>query len=205
MNIAEWKKLSPDAQKSECQKLNPYEEWPFFKEIEKMAMKDFAGIADDVFCGMGSSLGPYNCIIFYHRKRGIKCPMHYFGFPVECKKIIPINTIEFQDKKEIRMGSPFHISRILINGKPTRDLSGKEWQDIYAADAELHKIAFVKWSIGNNNPGFCIVLYDSIRKTTREFPRIDGICETIKLTVEYIEWKSINNKEGKIWLTTSST
>ncbi|MHC4400389.1 MAG: hypothetical protein ACYTG0_12000 [Planctomycetota bacterium] len=86
MTFSKSTSLSEAEQKAKCQQLNPYEEWDLFKAAEsefKNQHGDQPGIAR-VFCGLGPSVGPINCIVV-EIKRGQKrtaLTKSFMGFPV---------------------------------------------------------------------------------------------------------------------------
>jgi hypothetical protein len=78
MTFEIWLQLSPQEQREQCQKLNPYEDRRFFKQMEAAFIEDHGeqpGIAE-VFCGIAGGLGPLNAIVV-HIQRGkprVKAP-----------------------------------------------------------------------------------------------------------------------------------
>jgi hypothetical protein len=86
MNYTDWANLADSDQTNKCQELNPYEEWDVFKGVEAEFKKHYRGQSGigEVFCGLGSSLGPVNCITVHiikgQKKTGL--PKTFMGFPV---------------------------------------------------------------------------------------------------------------------------
>lgn len=88
LTIRQWMQLSNERQCKSCQSLNPYEDWPLFKSIERKFLLKYGRQQPAVkkaFCGMGSGLGPYNVITVSLKKgrKRVKLPAFFMGFPVE--------------------------------------------------------------------------------------------------------------------------
>jgi hypothetical protein len=86
MKLSDWKKLTSEKQVERCQRLNPYEEWELFKEIEAEFLNEYSsqtGVGK-VFCGLASSLGPINSITVTINRGQPKTtlPEYFLGFPV---------------------------------------------------------------------------------------------------------------------------
>lgn len=80
--------LSEEEKNNVCQKLNPYEpsEWEVFKEVERRFTNKYGQLesVDSIFCGLASSLGPFNAINVTIKKGSKRTflPKKYEGFPV---------------------------------------------------------------------------------------------------------------------------
>jgi hypothetical protein len=86
MHLSEWRSLTEDEQRRQCQNLDPYGRDMLFDELEAAFKKEYGkapGVAE-VLCGQGPGVGPYNGV-FVKIKRGcprVRLPSRYLGFPV---------------------------------------------------------------------------------------------------------------------------
>lgn len=90
-------------------------------------------------------------------------------------------TPDFSNPQEIRMGSPYKVCDVALQGKWVPSLPSHAWQDIYAQDDKGRFLVLVAWDIDeNNNPGFKIVVIDEKKKSTTTSERYSGCCESIQ-------------------------
>jgi len=80
--------LSKENKDKAIQELNPYNkhEWGIFKEVEKKFILEYGNheAIGEVFCGLYSGVGTFNCL-YVHIKKGkrkIKLPKQYHGFHI---------------------------------------------------------------------------------------------------------------------------
>lgn len=72
-----------------------------------------------------------------------------------------LTAINFIDKMEIRMGSPFNHCKVEVKGLTLPELSVETFQDIYNWADDYEYLGLVKWNINDNNePGFNIFVVD---------------------------------------------
>jgi len=86
MDLHTWKRLTDGERDMQCQKLNPYADWDFFKTIEAEFISMYGnqiGIKE-VFCGIGGTVGSINAICVSIRRGGRRTmlPQNFLGFPV---------------------------------------------------------------------------------------------------------------------------
>ncbi len=86
MQLSEWRTLSAEEQERESERLDPYGRDPLFDQIEAAFREEHGGQEGvaEVFCGMGSGVGPY-VGIFVSIRRGsprVRLPKVYLGFSV---------------------------------------------------------------------------------------------------------------------------
>jgi hypothetical protein len=86
----------------------------------------------------------------------------------------------FSGQTEIRMGSPFRIAHMRLEGDWVPDLPEGAWQDLYAHSDNGKMTALIRWDIPNNEPGFRLVIIDVQHKTVDESERIPGCCESLE-------------------------
>lgn len=85
-SFTEWKSLPENEQERKCQYLDPYEEGAVFRGVEREFLKEYGeqpGI-DNVHCGQGPFLGPYNSIVVDIKGGQARTdfPEVFLGFPV---------------------------------------------------------------------------------------------------------------------------
>lgn len=86
----------------------------------------------------------------------------------------------FDDCAEIRMGSPFRLCRLRLDGPwipPVLNDDG--WQNLSAASPNGRFVGLVRWDIVSNNPGFRILTVDCRDRKVQTSERIDGCCESL--------------------------
>lgn len=86
----------------------------------------------------------------------------------------------FDDCAEIRMGSPFRLCRLRLEGAwipPVPNDLG--WQNLSATSPDDRFVALVRWDHVGNNPGFRILTVDCRDRTVRMTERIPGCCESL--------------------------
>ncbi len=107
--------------------------------------------------------------------------------------------VDFADKMEIRMGSPFNICKILFKDFVVPNFEPSGFQDIYAWNQDFKYLALVKWNINaNNEPGFNIYVIDVLTKNIALYSdRIEGICKEINFLNDSIEYIVLKNEDGK--------
>jgi hypothetical protein len=86
VDLKEWITLSENEQVSNSKRINPYENWTFFKAIEKEFHSAFGaqlGVGS-VFCGICAGLGGVNAISVKIKSTQppTKLPKFFLGFPV---------------------------------------------------------------------------------------------------------------------------
>lgn len=109
MDFAAWSALSQADQDLLCQQLNPYEDWPLFKDVESEFVGRYGrqvGV-DRVFCGMASGLGPCNAITVTIRSGSprTKLPERFLGFPVLREYVRPASRTRKPSSLPIRKGT----------------------------------------------------------------------------------------------------
>jgi hypothetical protein len=89
--------------------------------------------------------------------------------------------VTFSNPSEIRMGSPFNIATLQLDGKWTPQLPEEAWQDITAQSPDGHYVGLVAWRINFlNNPGFRIYSINTQTKSFSKTRRIRGCCQSIE-------------------------
>jgi hypothetical protein len=92
--------------------------------------------------------------------------------------------VEFTDKMEIRMGSPFNQCKLKTFGFSLPELGDRGFQDLFSWSIDFNYVALVKWNINTNNePGFNIYVADTkMDEVIFSTDRINGICKSVELT-----------------------
>jgi len=97
--------------------------------------------------------------------------------------------VEFANCREIRMGSPYNACDLQLRGKWLPHLPNVTWQDRSAHSPDSRYIALVYWDIVNNQPGFRVVVIDTIAKTVSEHDRIEGCCDRLWWDDQGLHWR----------------
>lgn len=86
----------------------------------------------------------------------------------------------FDDCAEIRMGSPFRLCRLRLEGSwipPVPKDQG--WQNLSATSPDGRFVALIRWDIVANDPGFRVLDVDCSDRKVRTSERIHGCCESL--------------------------
>lgn len=107
--------------------------------------------------------------------------------------------VKFIEKMEIRMGSPFNHCSIKTEGFLLPNIGSSGFQDIFSWSINYKYLALVKWEIGKKNkPGFVIYIVDPLKeKVIFSTDRISGICESLHLKNNHIEYKVLGEIEER--------
>lgn len=97
--------------------------------------------------------------------------------------------VKFNNKQEIRMGSPYNMCEITFSGEWIPVLPKDNWQDIKAASANGRYIALVQWNTKQNQPGFHIVRIDTQLKNYHKTKRIFGLCQKVYWEDGKFKWE----------------
>jgi hypothetical protein len=85
VDFERWTALSAGEQERLAQTLNPYEDWPLFKAIEKAFRSEHASnpAVIEVFCGFAAGLGSLNAVtVTIGKGSRVRLPKKYLGLPV---------------------------------------------------------------------------------------------------------------------------
>lgn len=90
-----------------------------------------------------------------------------------------MNKVEFFDRSEIRMGSPFNICQLRLQLAWSPQLPDGGWQDLWAESPDGRFVALILWHVPENRPGFIVYTLDNLEHTvTRSAPQ-SGCCEKV--------------------------
>ena len=90
-------------------------------------------------------------------------------------KLIPV----FSCVSEIRMGSPYRLAEMELQGNWIPELPKTGWQDLFAESVNGRYLGLVAWMTENNEPGFKLVVIDKREQVVRESQRIPGCCQSL--------------------------
>jgi len=99
-------------------------------------------------------------------------------------------TVHFLNSHEIRMGSPYQICSLQLEGEWTPDLEERGWQPLYSRSPDGRYLGLVEWDTADNTPGFRVILIDENQKTVEASQRIPGCCESLMWGDNVIFWKT---------------
>jgi len=97
--------------------------------------------------------------------------------------------VRFVNCYEIRMGSPYNVCDIELNGTWVPRLPTRTWQDKCAQSPDGRYLALVYWDVSNNVPGFHTVVLDTVAHTVSENERIKGCCDDLWWDANGLRWK----------------
>jgi hypothetical protein len=89
--------------------------------------------------------------------------------------------VAFRECTEVRMGSPYKVCRVELQGGwvPTLPEGGQGFQDLAAWSADGHLLALVRWSTPSNSPGFKILVVSVPEQKIHTSRRIKGCCQSL--------------------------
>jgi hypothetical protein len=107
--------------------------------------------------------------------------------------------VYFDDCAEIRMGSPFRLCRLRLDGPWIPPVPNDEgWQNLTASSPNGRFVGLVRWDIVANDPGFRILTVDCRDRTVQTSERGDGCCESLAWRDESFVptiWKPPSNEK----------
>lgn len=105
--------------------------------------------------------------------------------------------VEFIDKMEIRMGSPFNHCKIKMQGFSLPELGEGGFQDLLSWGNDNKYLVLVKWNVNTRNePGFNIYVADTnIEEVIFSTDRISGICKSVELIDNELKYVIFENGE----------
>jgi hypothetical protein len=90
--------------------------------------------------------------------------------------------VTFRNLQEIRMGSPYNVAELVLEGRWTPNLPKEDWQDTTSQSEDGRYVGLVAWDTLDNNPGFRVYTIDTVERTFACTKRILGCCQEL-------EWK----------------
>ena len=87
--------------------------------------------------------------------------------------------VNFINPREIRMGSPYYMCRIEIEGNSKLKVDDAAWQNICACTDDKKYLALIEFNLTNNEPGFHIVIFNTLTGAFRRSDRIMGLVNSI--------------------------
>lgn len=92
----------------------------------------------------------------------------------------------FKNECEIRMGSPFNTTEVVITGNYIPDMKGFSFQDRYALSDDKKECILVQWETIYNQPCFILWKINEENKNTIKSSRILGCCVDILYSKEFV-------------------
>lgn len=104
--------------------------------------------------------------------------------------------VTFINPQEIRMGSPYNVCKIGLEGKHNIKLGALEdWQDKYAFIDSKH-VVFIKYDVAGNNPGFHFVTFNLDTGARWESERIEGLLNNFDVYDKEIKYNKFFYQKG---------
>lgn len=94
--------------------------------------------------------------------------------------------IKFINRHEIRMGSPYMMADIQIEGLDI-EIPNASWQDKYAISKDNKIIILIGFDIAENEPGFELYIIDREKKTVTKTKRALGLINKIRVEGKIIK------------------
>ncbi|MDQ7798569.1 MAG: hypothetical protein RDU76_06465 [Candidatus Edwardsbacteria bacterium] len=89
--------------------------------------------------------------------------------------------VKFSGMSEIRMGSPYNVGKVRVEGFDHPYLNQGDFQDRCAYDPAKQRLILVRWDPGYNIPGFYLLMLDLKKQRIFRSPTIFGCCQTMTL------------------------
>src|SRR5262245_51805985 len=90
--------------------------------------------------------------------------------------------VTFSEVQEIRMGSPFSLAKVTLEGDFVPDgIERYEFQNLHAVTPDGSVCYLVEWQLDGNDPGFRVWQLDALRRLFAHSTRIAGCCESIEI------------------------
>jgi hypothetical protein len=107
-------------------------------------------------------------------------------------------TVHFSNCHEVRMGSPYQIGSLRLEGDWTPHLKERGWQPLLSRSPDERYLCLVEWDTTENRPGFRIVLVDEKQQSVEVSRVILGCCESLTWGEGVIAWKAFPESEGTL-------
>jgi hypothetical protein len=88
-------------------------------------------------------------------------------------------SVKFDDRGEIRMGSPYHLAKPIITGDFVPDLSGYSFQDVSAVSSDGKDLYLVFWDLQDNSPAFRVFWLSEEKRCARTSERVPAACREL--------------------------
>ncbi len=113
--------------------------------------------------------------------------------------------VRFRNHGEIRMGSPFNLYSIKLNGEWVPDLPKHGWQNTHAKIPDSRYLVLTSWETTGNIPGFYFVLVDTVKKSYVRSEVFSGCCTKLEWMDDGVLWEAWSidgDKSGKLLVAT---
>ena len=106
--------------------------------------------------------------------------------------------VSFLGCLEIRMGSPFKICELALEGDWVPELGNRSWQNKYLQSTDGQILVLTAWDVVANEPGFKLIILNVREHTVQETARIAGCCKSLHWSADRVAWKAFPESEGTI-------
>ncbi|QDT66388.1 hypothetical protein V22_36550 [Calycomorphotria hydatis] len=87
--------------------------------------------------------------------------------------------VEFINCQEVRMGSPYKICDLKLEGKWVPVLPDEDWQDVICISPCSRFVGLVAWDTQKNEPGFIVYTIDIREQKYSVCDRMSGCCSDL--------------------------
>lgn len=101
----------------------------------------------------------------------------------------------FEQIREVRMGSPYHICTIRFSESLRPRLPTTDYQDLFAVSPDEKHYALVRWDTPDNEPGFRVIIVNSETADLWQSQRIKGCCKGLELAGSEVIIRSTSTSE----------
>ena len=98
--------------------------------------------------------------------------------------------VEFVDKGEIRMGSPYSKYDIKLSGVWIPDVREYDWQDTFAKSPDGKYLVLTAWDMTDNQPGYNFVFIDTVNKSHVKTDTFYGCCTKLEWAGDHLKWEA---------------
>jgi len=88
------------------------------------------------------------------------------------------------------MGSPYNACDLRLSGQWIPRLPDVTWQDKLACSPDGSYVALVYWDFVDNQPGFRVVVIDTISQLVSEYGQSEGCCDRLWWDDEGLHWQT---------------
>jgi hypothetical protein len=106
--------------------------------------------------------------------------------------------VSFKNCFEIRMGSPYQLCELVLEGDWLPELGDRAWQNKYLLSTDGQILVLSAWDVVLNRPGFKLIILNGHEHTVQETARIAGCCTSLHWSENRVAWKAFPESEGTV-------
>jgi hypothetical protein len=98
--------------------------------------------------------------------------------------------VKFRNHGEIRMGSPYNLYSIKLDGEWVPDLPKDGWQNTHARSPGGRYLILTAWDTTDNKPGFYFILIDALKRSYLRTDVFRGCCTKLEWMEDGVFWEA---------------